>query len=145
MVAFFVLTAVAATGALLSLVEVPIAILHERLRISRPRATVLTLCLLAIPAAAAALSQSWLAHLRIFGLTLFDFFDFVSSNVVLPTGGILIAVFAGWVWGPRAFGHALSNEGALANGRLAGLLSFLLRYVSPLLILVVMARGLGLW
>src|SRR5690606_6181938 len=50
MVAFFVLAAVAATGALLSLLEVPIAIFHERLRMSRPRATLLTLTLLALPA-----------------------------------------------------------------------------------------------
>jgi len=145
MVAFFVLTAVAATGALLSLVEVPIAILHERLRISRSRAALLTLGLLALPAASAALSHSLLANMKIWGLTLFDLFDFVSSNVVLPAGGILIAVFVGWVWGPRAFGHALSNGGALTNGRLSALLFFLLRYVSPLLILVVMARGLGIW
>src|SRR5690606_21971926 len=96
MVVFFVLAAVAATGALLSLLEVPIAILHERLRISRSRAALLTLGLLALPAAAAALSQNLLSDLRVAGMTLFELFDYLSSNIVLPLGGILIAIFVGW-------------------------------------------------
>jgi NSS family neurotransmitter:Na+ symporter len=29
----------------------------------------------------------------------FDLFDFLSSNVLLPLGGILICLFVGWVYG----------------------------------------------
>lgn len=145
MVAFFVLTGVAATGALLSLIEVPVAILHERLRISRRRATLLTLGMLALPSAGAALSQSVLADVRIGGLNLFDLFDFTSSNIVLPAGGIFIALFVGWVWGRGNFCAALSNDGVLNNRRTANIIFVLLRYVSPLLILLVMAKGLGLF
>ncbi|WP_229259743.1 hypothetical protein [Duganella aceris] len=43
MIAFFVLASVAATGAVLSLMEVPVVILHERLGLSRPKATLLTI------------------------------------------------------------------------------------------------------
>ncbi len=144
MVVFFVLTAVAATGALLSLVEVPVAILHERLRISRRRATALTIAVLALPAACAALSQSVLSDVRVLGLSFFDFFDFASSNIVLPLGGIMIALFVGWVWGRDNFRAELSNAGQLDNQVLADLIFLLLKYVSPVLILVVMGKGLGL-
>jgi len=145
MVAFFVLAAVAATGALLSLLEVPIAILHERLHISRPRATLITLGLLALPAAAAALSQNLLSELQVAGMTLFTLFDYLSSNIVLPLGGILIAIFVGWRWGWPAFSDAISNGGELRNLRLARVVFTLLKYLTPILILLVMASGLGVF
>src|SRR5690606_16704577 len=128
------------TGALLSLIEVPVAILHERLRISRRRATALTLALLALPSAGAALSQSVLANARIAGLNLFELFDFLSSNIVLPVGGIFIALFVGWVWGRNNFRAALSNDGLLANQYLADGIFVLLRYISPILILLIMGK-----
>lgn len=145
MVVFFVLTAVAATGAMLSLMEVPVVILHERLGLSRTRATLLTIVLLAFLGSGCALSNSVLADFRVAGLTLFDLFDFVSSNLILPAGGIFLAVFVGWVWGFDKFRLALSNHGQLPNEKLARTLFFLLRYVSPLLILIVMLKGLDLF
>jgi len=86
-----------------------------------------------------------LADFKLFGKNMFDLFDFASSNVLLPLGGILLAVFAGWVWGRDNFQRALSNQGALRNTAVTAAVFFLLRYVSPLLILVVMLKGLDLF
>jgi neurotransmitter:Na+ symporter, NSS family len=145
MVVFFVLTAIAATGATLSLMEVPIAIIHERFGLSRPKALLLTLALLAVTGSSCALTNSTLASVKLFGLNIFDLFDFLSSNLILPAGGIFIALFVGWVWGCDKFRQALSNQGQLRNDRLARVVFFLLRYVSPLLILIVMLKGLNLF
>lgn len=142
MVAFFVLAAIAATGAMLSLMEVPVVILHERLGLSRPKATLLTIGLLAVLGSTCALSNSTLADFKLFGMTMFDLFDFVSSNIILPAGGIFIALFVGWVWGFDKFSRSLTNQGQLHNQKLARAVFFLLRYVSPALILVVMLKGL---
>ncbi|MCY1165908.1 Sodium:neurotransmitter symporter family protein [compost metagenome] len=145
MVVFFVLAAVAATGAMLSMMEVPVVILHERFGLSRTSAILLTIVLLVFSGAACALSNSTLASFKLFGLNLFDLFDFVSSNIILPAGGIFIAVFVGWVWGREKFRLALSNHGQLHNEKLVDVVFFLLRYVSPLLILIVMLKGLNLF
>jgi neurotransmitter:Na+ symporter, NSS family len=145
MVVFFVLTAIAATGATLSLMEVPVAIIHERFGLSRPKALLLTLALLAVTGSSCALTNSTLAGVKLFGLNIFDLFDFLSSNLILPAGGIFIALFVGWVWGCDKFRQALSNQGQLRNDRLARVVLFLLRYVSPLLILIVMLKGLNLF
>lgn len=145
MVVFFVLTAIAATGATLSLMEVPVLILQERFGLSRRKATATTLGLLALTGSTCALTNSTLSGFKLFGLNMFDLFDFVSSNLILPAGGIFIALFVGWVWGFDQLRRALSNEGRLKNEKLAGVLFFLLRYVSPLLILLVMLKGLNLF
>jgi len=145
MIMFFVLTAIAATGAMLSLMEVPVLIIHERLGLSRPQAVSITLALLALTGSTCALTNSTLADFKLFGLNMFDLFDFVSSNIILPAGGIFVALFIGWVWGFDKLRHALSNQGTLHNEKLARIVFFLLRYVSPLLILVVMLKGLKLF
>lgn len=144
MVVFFILAAVAATGAMLSLMEVPVLIIHERFGMSRPKAVLLTLSLLAVTGSACALTGSTLSNVKLFGLNLFDLFDFISSNLILPSGGIFVALFVGWVWGFDRFRAALSNHGNLHNVRIARGVFFLLRYVSPLLILMVMLKGLNL-
>ena len=145
MAAFFVLTANAATGAMLSLMEVPVLIIHERFGLSRPKAVLATLALLALTGSTCALTNSTLAEFKLFGLNMFDLFDFLSSNIILPAGGIFIALFVGWVWGFDRFRQALSNDGHLPNHGLARAVFFLLRYVSPLLILAVMLKGLNLF
>jgi hypothetical protein len=58
-------------------------------------------------------------------------------------GGILVCVFTGWFWGRERVAAELSNRGALENGAVQRALVFLVRWVSPVLIAVVMLRGFG--
>jgi len=145
MIAFFALASVAATGAMLSMMEVPVVILHERFGMSRPKATLLTIALLVVLGSSCALTNSTMAGFKLFGMNMFDLFDFASSNVLLPLAGILLALFVGWVWGRDNFQQTLSNQGTLRNATVTSAVFFLLRYVSPLLILVVMLKGLDLF
>jgi NSS family neurotransmitter:Na+ symporter len=142
MVVFFVLTAIAATGAMLSILEVPVSVLSERFGISRVKATVINLLLLAVVGSGCALSNSLAADFKLHGMTMFDLFDFVTSNVLMPLGGIFLCLFTGWVWGYDRFRDALSNGGKLNNEGLLRVLFIVLRFVSPALILVVMLKGL---
>jgi len=145
MLAFFVLTAFAALGAMLSLVEVPVAVLAERFRLRRWQATLISIGAIGVLGSLAALSGSLTADWKLFGLNAFDLFDYVSSNVLLPLGGILIALFVGTSWGRTEWLAELSNRGALANAAVARGLFVLVRFVSPLLIVLVMLKGLGVF
>jgi NSS family neurotransmitter:Na+ symporter len=144
MTLFFILTAVASVGAMLSLLEVPVAILSERYALSRKRASLYTILAIMALGVPAALSQSLSAELKVFGLNPFDLFDFLSSNILMPLGGILICLFVGWVYGLPELEKRLSNEGSLSNRGLIRAIFFLVRYVAPLFIGVVMLHGLKL-
>lgn len=72
MVVFFVLACVAATGAMLSLLEVPVAIIRERFGLSRKKATLISLLILAMMGSTCALTNSTLAEFKLFGMTMFD-------------------------------------------------------------------------
>ena len=73
------------------------------------------MALLVLLGAGCALSNSSLADFKVLGLNLFDLSDALSSNIILPAGGIFIALFVGWVWGPAKFAQALGNQGQLRN------------------------------
>jgi len=70
--------------------------------------------------------------------TVFDLLDFLASNILLPLGGLLIALFAGWVMSRASSAEelALGNPG-FRTWR------FVLRYVAPLAILLVFLNLLG--
>ncbi|MBC8019199.1 MAG: sodium-dependent transporter [Verrucomicrobia bacterium] len=141
-VLFFVLGAIAATGAMLSIMEVPVAYLHQRFAFSRFKATALTVCLLALIGSTAALSNSSLAGFKLFGMNMFDFYDFLTSNLLMPLGGLFLCLFAGWVWGEGKVRAALSNDGHLANRSIITIFLFLVKYVAPVTIVVILLRGL---
>jgi neurotransmitter:Na+ symporter, NSS family len=142
LILFFILTAVAATGAMLSLLEVPVAFLNERVGLSRVKATLGTVILLALVGSTAALSNSLLADFKLFGMTMFDLYDFITSNVLLPLGGLGLALFVGWVWGFNEVKQALTNEGILPNERLVRVLFGITKFVTPVLVLIVLLNGL---
>lgn len=142
MVAFFLLTAFAAIGAMLSLVEVPVSILHERFQINRARATWLTTLALVALGALCALSSSSLGHIKLGGMNLFDLFDFLSSKVLMPLTGLLTCLYAGLRWKQCGFVEANSNSGTLDNAPLLRGVYRVLTWVTPVLIVTVMTYGL---
>ncbi len=142
MTIFFILTAIASVGAILSLLEVPVAILSERFGFGRKRASLYTILAIALLGVPAALSQSLSAEWKVFGMNPFDLFDFLSSNLLLPLGGILICVFVGWVYGFPELEKQLGNRGTLHNAWLVKTVFFLIRFVTPLSIAAVLLHGL---
>lgn len=144
MTLFFILTAFAATGAMLSLLEVPIAYMNERFAISRVKATLITTGLLAVVGAPAALSSSTLSGVKLFGMNFFDLYDFASSNLLLPIGGLFIALFVGWFWGRKNVFEALTNNGALKNEGVVRAFWVIVRFVTPVLVALVLLNGLGI-
>lgn len=143
MVLFFILAAIAATGAMLSLLEVPVAFLTEKKNYSRVKATLLTSGLLALIGSTAALSNSTLSGVTLFGMTFFDLYDYLTSNILLPVGGLFISIFVGWVWGYKEVKQALSNEGVLNNEKIIQLFFGIVKVVTPILVAVVLLNGLG--
>jgi len=144
MVLFFILAAIAATGAMLSLLEVPVAFLNEKLGWSRLVSTIVTTVILAGFGSLAALSGSVLADFKPFGMTMFDLYDFTTSNILLPLGGLFICLFVGWRWARSEAAASLSNEGVLHNEGIIRLFLGVVKFVTPALVFVVLLSGLGL-
>lgn len=142
---FFVLSAVAAIGAMLCLLEIPVAWLLETCKLPRPKATLLVALGVAALGVPPTLSTGIWASETVFGLTSFDVYDFATSNLLLPVCGLLTSLFAGYVWPEREFVAALTNNGSLPLQRLARLLRLACRTVTPLLITIILLHGLKIF
>jgi len=68
------------------------------------------------------------------GKTFFDLFDYVTANIMLPLGGVLVAVFAGWFMSRRS----TCDELGIGDGTLYRTWLFLVRYVAPIAIAAVL-------
>ena len=137
--AFFLLLVVAALASAISLLEMPVAFLRRRLAWRRPTATWVCAPACWLLGITTVLSfnmwSGWFPLAFLPGLakaTVFDILDHLTSNVLLPLGGLALAVFGGWVV-PATF---LADELKL-GARATALLRFVLRYVAtPAIVLV---------
>ncbi|WP_352425501.1 sodium-dependent transporter [Aminomonas paucivorans] len=144
---FFLLTCFAATTAMLSLVEVPIAYFVEELKVSRVKATVFNCVLIALVGITATLSvdsSSYLGQYKFFGKGFFDLYDYLSSNIILPLGGLCIALFVGYCNKKEDIADELSNHGTLANAATVDAYRFIIRFVSPALLILVFLNSVGI-
>ncbi len=73
------------------------------------------------------------ANWSVFGRTVFDLLDYLAANILLPLGGLLIAVFAGW----KLPAFVLREELNIEHPGFYRLWRFMLRYLSPAAITVV--------
>ena len=136
--AFFALLAIAAVTSAVSLLEVTVAFAMHRFGWSRARASLVLGGLIFVLGIPAALGFGpWAGITFPGGRSILDAVDFLAADILLPLNGLLIAVFLGWVWQRQ---DALRACG-LSAGPLAWLWRFDLRYVVPLLVLLVLAQG----
>lgn len=138
---FFFLLFLASLTSTISMSEIAIAFFMEQLGFSRKKAVLLNAGIAMTLGTLCALSFSSLSGLKIFGLTIFDLFDYVSSNILLPLGGMLISIFVGWFLDRNVVKAQLRGTGKL-NPRLLATIVFLLRYVAPTGIAIVFLAGL---
>lgn len=141
---FFLLLTMAALTSSISLLEVIVAFFVEEKHISRPKATVISTVIVTIFGILCTLSFGPLKEVQVGNLSIFEIFDYVSSNILLPVGGILISIYAGWRFDRRLLEAELTNNGKLRLWLLKPLI-FILKYIAPLFILMILLHSLGLF
>ncbi len=139
---FYVLLALAALTSTISLHEVVTAYLHEEFGFTRKRAATLVTTGCVVLGVCCSLSLGVGSAYTVFGLTLFDLFDFFTAKVMLPLGGFFISLFSGWYLDKRILWEEVSNRGTLLVP-FYKLYVFLLKYIAPVGIAFIFIRELG--
>ena len=138
---FYMLLILAALTSAMSLHEPVTAYLLEVTRMSRRAAATWVSCGCVALSCLCALSFGLLSDCRLFGMTIFDLFDFISSKFILPMGGIIISLFVGWYLDRRMVESEVTNGGRL-RFRFFKAYIFLVRYVVPVAIASVFVHEL---
>ena len=143
-VLFYFLLVLAALTSTISMHEVVTAYVSEEFGMRRRKAaTIVTLTCSAV-GVVCALSFGPFEGVKIFGMSIFDLFDYVASNIFLPVGGMLIAIFTGWYLDKKLVRDEITNNGALKASYLKFVI-FLLRYIAPVAIAFVLLNQLGIF
>lgn len=137
-IAFFVLLLLAAWTSSISLLESPTAFLVERTRLGRRRAAIAVGVLVWALGFVSLLGMNVWSAVRVGELDLMGVINFVASDLMLPIGGLLICVYAGWVLPGRSSREELPQLGDGAYR----LWLWAVRWLVPLLVLAVLAAML---
>ena len=138
--AFFILLLFAAWTSSISLLEPIVAWLVENRNMSRVKATTWATAAIWLFGVGSVFSFNIWSDYTVFGKTFFDLSDYATSNIMLPLGGFLIAVFAAW----RMSADSSRSELGLAEGMPYRGWRFLVRYVAPTGIFLVFLQVTGI-
>jgi len=135
---FFVLLSFAAWTSALGLIEPGVAWTVERFRRTRVQAAVMVGGAIWLLGLGTVLSFNVLSDFTYLRGTIYQNVDYLTSNIMLPLGGLAIIFFAGWVMCRNSTSEELGGAGGLFK-----IWRFLARYVAPAAILLVFLQAVG--
>jgi NSS family neurotransmitter:Na+ symporter len=140
---FFVLMLFAALSSSISMLEVNTAFLVDNYKIDRKKAALTAgffIFLLGIPS---SLAQGVLSNFAIFGLDFLSAMDFLASYILMPFGAFMMTIFLVRVLGLDEAIKEATNDGTIPF-KIKELWSFLVKYVVPIIIILVFLSSVGL-
>lgn len=140
---FYALLVFAALTSTISMHEIGTAFFHEELRIPRSRAAWILTVVCGVITVFCSLSVGAVGGLRLFGMSLMDFCDFLTAQLMLPAGAFLTSIMLGWFVDRRLVRDELTNGGTLKVSAFRAYL-FSVRYVVPLCIVLIFLHQFGL-
>ena len=135
--AFFILLFFAAITSSISLIEPAITFVVEKFSISRLYATNLLGSLTWVLGIFTVLSFNDLSTFTIFGMTIFDNLDYLTSKIMLPLGGLLMALFVGYVMNKAIVKNELN-----ANQSIIDTWFMIIKVFSPILLIIIFIQGI---
>ena len=137
---FFVLLVFAAWTSAISIIEPAVAWFVENKGWTRIKASLLCGMVTWLIGLGTVFSFNEWASFTLWGKTFFDLLDFLTSNIMLPLGGLFITIFAGWVMRSSS----TADELALADNSVGYIVwRFLVRFVTPVAVIIVFLKAIG--
>ncbi len=133
---FFLLLVVASLTSTISMSEIFIAFMCDEFKMRRRNATILLTVISMVLGTLCALSFGPLSDVTIFGKTIFNAFDYATSNLLLPIGGMMISLFVGWKLKRVVVLRQLADRGRVSRWVVTWII-ISLRFIAPLCILAV--------
>ncbi|MGL5426692.1 MAG: sodium-dependent transporter, partial [Cetobacterium sp.] len=111
---FFLLVLFAALTSTISLLEVVVSFFVDQLKLDRKKAVILVSTMIGLLAIPNSHSFGPMAEFKVFfGMNFFDFLCYLTDNILLPVGGLMLCIFIGFVWDKEDLKNEISNEGEI--------------------------------
>lgn len=135
---FFLMVLLAALTSAISLMETIVSVIIDKVKISRKLCCLLVLLgafLLGLPS---TLGYSWWDGVQPLGMSLLDFFDFISNSVIMPVVAFATCIFVGYFIKPKTLINEVEESGRFRAKRL---FVVMIRYIAPVFILMILVSS----
>lgn len=129
---FFLLVILASLTSTISFHEVLTAYAAEEFKLSRKNGALVTTGI--------SIALSAVTFFGLFGVDFFTLFDNLTANVLMPLGAMFTCIFVMWFMKKGFMRQEITNDGQ-CNGRVVGVLLFMLRFITPLLIFYIFIKN----
>ena len=133
---FYALLVFAALTSTISMHEIGTAFFHEELRLSRSKAALILTTACSLIAVFCSLSVGAYSELQLFGMSLMDFCDFLTAQIMLPAGAFFTSILIGWFVERKLVENEFTNNGTLKASFFKAYV-FSVKYIVPLCILLI--------
>ena len=144
-VTFFLLVLFAALTSAISLMETIVSFIEEKTTWGRTKASIIVAIVSMLIAIPSALGFSIWSHIQVWGLSILDFFDFVSNSVIMPIVAFFTCVFAGYIIKPKAIVDEVESSSKFKSKKLY---TVMIKYIAPIFIIMIffssILKGLGI-
>jgi NSS family neurotransmitter:Na+ symporter len=142
---FFVLVFIAALTSLISILQVPLALLEDRFGLSRGKGLVIVCAVVVCFGTPSVLAFGPLADWQVFGTDYFTFLDRFANNILLPIAALLGCLFVTFRMGAAASRAEFLTGARHAGHFLARVYPFAIRFIAPVAIAVILLRAAGVF
>lgn len=142
-ISFYALLALAALTSTISMHEIGTAFFHEELKRPRRHAAWIVTVTAIMIAIVSSLSCGAYPQLTVFGMSMMDFFDFLTANILLPAGALLTCIYVGWVVPRSTVMTEFTNRHTVCI-KLFPVFLFMVRFVCPICITLVFLHQFGI-
>lgn len=142
-VLFNALLVFAALTSTISMHEIGTAFFHEELKMPRQRAAWILTVVCSLIAVFCSLSFGAYKELQLFGLSLMDFCDMLTAQLMLPAGAFLTSIMIGWFVSRQLLQDEFTNQGIIRVAFFHAYM-FAIRYIVPLCIVMIFLHQLGI-
>lgn len=136
---FFVLVLFAALTSAISLMETIVSIFSDKFKCSRRVICFWVMIASTIMAIPSSLGYGLWSGIKLFGLSILDFFDFLSNNILMPIAAFLTCIFVGFVIKTKTIEDEVELTGRFKSKKL---FRIMIKYIAPVFVLVILISSI---
>ena len=140
---FYALLSLAALTSTISMHEIGTAFFYEELHISRRKGAWIETVACIVIGIFSALSVGAVEGLGVFGKSVMDCLDYLTSNLLMPVGAFCTSIFLGWFVPRSLLRNEFTNWGTVSV-MFFQLWLFAIRFVCPVCIMIIFLRQMGI-
>ena len=139
-VVFFLLVLLAALTSAISLAESCVSTIEDQLGWKRNIASVVIGIVMVVLGSLSALGFGMLDFVKIFGMSILDFFDFLTNSLMMPIAALSTCILIVYIIGVDKIIKEVEQSSKFKR---KGLYRFFLKYLAPICILIILASSVA--